>query len=114
MYRAVIELQTNHTTAAALVVHDQVDREELDEELRAVAERLAIQRVQDGMSRAVGGGAGTLRRGAFAEIGGHAAERALVDLAGLRAGERYAPMFELVDRSRRVSAEIFDGVLVAE
>ena len=99
--------------AAAFVVHDEVDGEILDEELRRVAQRLAIERVQDGVAGAVGGGAGALR-GALAVMRGHAAERALVDLAFLGARERHAPMFELVDRGRRIAAQIFDGVLVAE
>ena len=76
-------------------------------------QRLAVERVQDGVAGAVGGGAGALRD-ALAVVGGHAAERALVDLAFLGARERHAPMVELVDRGRRVAAQIFDRVLVAE
>src|SRR6185437_2495404 len=49
-----------------------------------------------------------------AEVLGHAAEGPLKDLAVLGAREGHAPMLELVDRLRRVAAEIFDGVLVAE
>ena len=41
-------------------------------------------------------------------------EGALQDLAVLGAREGHAPMLELVNRLRRVAAEIFDGVLVAE
>ena len=95
-------------------LHDQVDGEILDEELGRVPQRLAVHRVQHGVAGAVGGGAGALR-GALAVMRGHAAERALVDLAVfLAARERQAPVLELVDRLRRVAAEIFDGVLVAE
>src|SRR6202166_3883454 len=66
------------------------------------------------MAGAVGGGAGALR-GALAVVRGHAAERALIDLAVfLAARERQAPMLPLVNRLRRVAAQIFDGVLVAE
>ena len=75
--------------------------------------RLAVERVQDGVAGAVCGGAGALRD-SLAEIGGHAAERALVDLAGFRAGEGHAPMVQFVDRGRRVAAHVFDRVLVAE
>ena len=86
----------------------------LDEELGGVAQRLPVQRVQHGVAGAVGGGAGALR-GALAVMGRHAAERALVDLAVvLAARERHAPVLELVDRRRRVAAQVFDGVLVAE
>ena len=66
------------------------------------------------MAGAVGGGAGALRGGTFTHVLGHAAERALVDLAFLGAAEREAGVLELVDRRRGFAAEIFDGVLVAE
>ena len=69
--------------------------------------------MQDGVAGAVGGGAGALGD-PFAEFGRHAAERPLIDLARVRARERHAPMVELVDRGRRVPAEIFDRILVAE
>src|SRR5579875_897350 len=66
------------------------------------------------MAGAVGGGTGALR-GALAEMRGHAAERALVDLAVfLAARERQPPVLELVDGGRRVAAKVFDRVLVAE
>ena len=112
--RAVVEIQRDHAAAAAFVVHDQVDGEIFDEEFRLMPQRLAVHRVQHGVAGAVGGGAGALR-GALAVMRGHAAERALIDFAVfLAARERQAPMLELVDRGRRVAAQIFDGVLVAE
>ena len=111
---AVVEIDRDHAAAAAVVVHDQVDGEIFDEELGRMAQRLAVHGVQHGVAGAVGGGAGALR-GALAVVRGHAAERALIDLAVfLAARERQAPMLQLVDRFRRVAAQIFDGVLVAE
>ena len=79
----------------------QVEREILDEELGIVAQRLAIERVEDGVAGAVGGGAGALHRRAIAEFGHVAAERPLVDLALFGARERHAVMLELVDGRRR-------------
>ena len=114
MQRAVIELERDHAAAMAVLVHDQVDGEVLDEELGVVAQRLAIERVEHGVAGAVGRGAGALGRRAVAEIGGHAAEGALVDLAVLGARERHAPVLELVDSGRCVAHEIFDRVLIAE
>ena len=111
--RAVGHRQRHDAAAAALVVHDQVDGEIFDEELGGVAERLAIHGVQHGVAGAVGRGAGA-QSVALAELGGHAAEGALQDLAVVGAREGHAPMLELVDGLRRVAAEIFDGVLVAE
>ena len=111
--RAVVEAERDDAAAGA-VLHDQVEGEIFDEELGRVAERLAVERVQHGVAGAVGGGAGALRRWPSPKLRGHAAERALVDLAVLGARERHAVVLELVDRGRRVAAEIFDRVLVAE
>ncbi len=109
---AVVELHRDHAAAAA-VLHDEVDDEILDEELGGMLERGAVERVQHGVAGAVGGGAGALRD-ALAVIGGHAAERALVDLAVLGARKRNTPVLELIHRRRRIAAHIFDGVLIAE
>ncbi len=106
-------VERDDAAAGAVFIHDEVDGEIFDVELGLVAQRLAVKRVQDRVARAVGGGAGALRD-AFAEIRGHAAEGALVDLAFFGAREGHAEMFELVDGFRRLAAEIFDGVLVAE
>ena len=106
--------ERDDAAAGAVLVHDQVDGEVLDEELGRVPQRLAVERVQHGVAGAVGGGAGALRRRALAVLGGHAAERALVDAAVLGAAEGHAVVLELVDGLGRVAAQIFDGVLVAE
>ena len=110
---AVIHRQ-RHDTAAGAIVHDEVECEVFDEEFRRVPERLAIKRMQHGMAGAVGGGTGALRRRAFAEIHHHAAEGALIDLAFLGAREGQAEMLEFVNGGRRIAAEIFDGVLIAQ
>ena len=114
MQRAVFQAQRDDAAAGAVLIHDQVDGEVLDEELGGVAQRLAVERVQHGVAGAVGGGAGALRRRALAEVGGHAAEGALVDLPVLGAAEGDAVVLELVDRGGRVAAQVLDGVLVAE
>ena len=110
--RAVVEVPGHHAAAHALV-HDQVEREILDEELGVVPQRLLVERVQDRVAGAVGGGAGALGD-ALAVFGRHAAERALVDLALGRARERHAEMLELDDRRDAVAAHVFDRVLVAQ
>ena len=61
----------------------------------------------------IGGGAGALRD-ALAELRGHAAERALIDLALLGAAEGHAVMLELDDGGDRLAHHVLDGVLVAE
>ena len=98
----------------AVGLHDQVEREIFDEELRVVPQRLAVERVQDGVAGAVGGGAGALHRRAIAEIHHVAAERPLVDLAVFGARERHAVMLELVDGGRRLAHHVFHGVDVAQ
>ena len=111
---AVFEIERDDAAAGAVLVHDQIEREILDEELRRLAQRLTVERVQHGVAGAVGGGARALRRRAFAVIRRHAAERPLIDLAVLGAREGHAVVLELVDGVGRVAAQIFDGVLIAE
>jgi hypothetical protein len=91
--RAVGHVERDYPAAGA-ILHDQVDREVLDEEPRLVLERLLIERVQHRVPGAVGGRAGSLR-GALAVVRRHAAERTLVDAAVLGARERHAVVLEL-------------------
>src|SRR2546430_7112658 len=109
MYGAVVELQTDDAAAAA-ILHDQVDREELDEEFGLVTQRLTVERMQHRVAGPVGRRAGALRRGTLAELGGHAAERALVDAAVVGARERHAPMLEFINGGRRIAEEGFDWI----
>ena len=106
-------VEREHAAAGAVGIHDQIEREVFDEELRVVLERLLIQRVQHGVAGAVRRGAGALR-GAFAVMRGHAAERTLIDLARVGAAERHAVVFEFDHGGGRVLAHVFDRVLVAE
>ena len=114
MQRAVLQAQRDDAAAGAVLIHDQVDGEILDEELGRVAQRLAVERVQHGVAGAVGGGAGALCRRPLAEVGGHAAERALIDAPVLGAAEGHAVVLELVDGVVGVAAHVLDGVLVSE
>jgi len=70
--RAVIEFQRDHAAADALVVHDQIDGEELDVELGRMPQRLPVHGVQHGVAGAVGGSTGALRL-ALAVVQRHAA-----------------------------------------
>src|ERR1700724_293256 len=81
---AVVELQADDAAAAA-VLHDQVNREEFDEEFGLVTQRLTVECMQHCVAGPVGRRTGALRRRTLAELGGHAAERALVDAAVLGA-----------------------------
>src|ERR1700694_4878420 len=53
--RAVVELQRDQAEASALIVHDQVDGEELDVEFGGVTQSLAVHGVQHGVAGAIGG-----------------------------------------------------------
>src|SRR5262249_60907039 len=76
-------------------------------------ERGAVERMQHGMAGAIGGRTGPLS-GALPIMGGHAAERPLINFAVFGAREWYAPVFKFVNRRGGVAAEIFDRVLIAE
>src|SRR3984957_556140 len=81
--------------AAALVaLHDEIDHEVFDEESRAMADRLLIERVQHRMPGAVRRGAGALRD-AFAVVRRHAADWTLINAPSCRARKRHPVMFEL-------------------
>ena len=110
---AVVEVPGEHPAAGPFLVHEQVDREVLDEELRVVAQALLVERVQDRVPGAVRRRAGPLG-GAFPEVGGHSAERTLVDAPVLGAGERDAEVLELDHGRDRLAAHVLDGVLIAE
>ena len=80
-----------HDATAGAVLHDEVEREILDEELGRIAQALAIERVQHGMAGAVGGCTGALHRRAIAEIHHVAAEGPLVDACPSSVREKGMP-----------------------
>ena len=57
--RAVFHAQRDDTGAFAILVHQQIEREILDMEMRLVLQALLVKRMENGVSGAVGGGAGT-------------------------------------------------------
>ena len=57
--RSILQAPGEQATAAAVLVHQQVDGKILDEEARLVLEALLVERVQDRVAGAVGGGAGS-------------------------------------------------------
>ena len=98
---AGFHLQRGDAEHVAVGVADQVERHPLDEELRLGAHVALIERMQHRVAGAVGRGAGALHR-LLAEVGGMAAERALIDRAVGIAVERHAEVLELVDDLRRL------------
>ena len=110
---AVFQAPREHSAAGSVVVEEQVDGEVLQEKLGVVLQALLVERVQDGVAGPVGSGTGALGN-AFAEAGGHAAERALVNPAVLGTGEGNSVVFEFHYRGNRLTAHVLDGVLVAQ
>ena len=84
MQGAVLEVEGDHTHALA-VLHDEIEREVLDEEVGVVAEGLAVEGMEEGVTGTVGGGGATVRLTTLAVLQRLATEGALVDLALLRA-----------------------------
>ncbi len=109
---AGIQVPGNHAAALALI-HQQVDGEIFDEELCVLLQRLLVERVQDRVAGPVSRRTGALG-GALAELGGHAAECALVDLAFLGPAERHAIVLQLDDRGDGFLTHVLDRVLIAE
>jgi len=106
------QIDRHHAPALALL-HEQIDREVFNIELGLVADRLLIQRVQQRMSGAIGGGAGSLGD-TLAVMSGHTAKGALINAAIIRARERHAVVLELNHRGGRLLAHELDGILIAE
>lgn len=127
VHGAVLLVVGHHSNALA-VLHDEICRpntisslnsdsargaegrrtsgEVLDEVLGVVAERLAVESVEHGMSGSVGGSGATVGLSSLSVLERLSTERALVDLALLGAGEGESVVLELENgRScdRRVS-----------
>src|SRR4051794_17179982 len=92
---AILEVPRHNSATGALLVHDQVQRKVFDKEFRAIAQALLIERVNERMTGAVGGGAGASRRIALPVLHHVTAKRPLIDPPVFGAGERHAEMLEL-------------------
>ena len=109
----IFQAPRRHATAHALIIHDQVKRDVFNEELAAMLQGLLIERVQNGMARAVSRRTGA-HRGGLAVILHMAAKGALIDAAIFGAAEGHAVMFKLNHRWDGFAAHILDSVLVAQ
>ena len=111
---AIGQVPAEHAGAGTFLIHDQVDGEILDEEMRVVLQRLAIERVQHGVPGTVGGGTGPLRGCPLTELRGHAAEGTLIDAAFLGTAEGHTEVLQLQHRIDGVTHHVLDGVLVTQ
>ena len=92
--RAVLHVQRNDADTLA-ILHDQVEREVFNEEVRVVAEGLAVEGVEEGVSSSVGGGGAAVCLATLSKLQGLTTECALVDFALLRPREGHAEVLEL-------------------
>ena len=76
----VLHVQRNDTDTFS-VLHNQVQREVFNEEVRVVSERLAVERVQESVSSTIGGGGATIGLTTLSELQRLTTESALVDFA---------------------------------
>lgn len=113
MYRPVLQGQSDDPLADA-ILHDQVEREIFDEVVAVVAQRHAVQGVQDAVAGSVRHRTAPVRLAPFAELERLAAEGALVDPALLGPGEGHAVVLELGDGLGRLAGHVVYGVLVAQ
>ena len=113
MNSAIIHFQADNAEATSILIHDEVNGKIFNEEFCIVLQSLAIERVQNGMSGSVGCGASALCS-ALAKVCCHATKGTLIDFTIFGARERHAPMFQLVDSCRRIAAQIFNRILIAE
>ena len=113
IHLTVLEAQRQDTLAFSTgLIHNQIQRKVLDEELAVVPHRLAVQRVEHSMSRPVCRSGTPISLATFAEIERLPTEGTLVDLPFVGAGERKAVVLELDDGGRGLAAHVLDGVLV--
>ena len=75
---AVFHVQSNDTHTLA-VLHDQVESKVLNEEIGVVTQRLAVERVQEGMPSTVSGGCATVGLASLSVFQRLSTKGALVD-----------------------------------
>ena len=99
---------------ALTLVHDEIKREVLHEELGVVLERLSVEGVKHRVSSPVRGARAPVRLATLAVVQRLAPEGALVDLAVVGATEGQAVVLELDHSLGRLAAHVLDGILVTE
>ena len=82
MKRSVFHVKRYDTDAFA-VLHDQIQSKVLNEEVRVVSKRLAVERMKESMTGTVGGGSTAVCLPALTKLEGLTTERTLIDFAFL-------------------------------
>ena len=110
---SVLHAHRDDADALALV-HDEINRKILHEELGVVLERLSVEGVKHRVSSPVRGARAPVRLATLAVVQRLAPEGALVDLAVVGATEGQAVVLELDHSLGRLAAHVLDGILVTE
>ena len=114
MHRAIIQFPRHNPLTLPVLGHDQIGREILDIKLGLFLQRLAIKRVQNRMTRAVGGGTCALHRGTITKLCRVTTKGALINLALFGARERHAVMLQLIHRLGGLARQILHRVGITE
>ena len=103
----VLHVQSDDTNALA-ILHDQVEREVLDEEVGVVAERLAVEGVEESVTGTVGGGSTAVCLTTLSVLQRLTTEGTLVDLALLCSREGDTEVLKLMHVSETRRREFRD------
>uniref|UniRef100_A0A2M3ZLN8 Uncharacterized protein n=1 Tax=Anopheles braziliensis TaxID=58242 RepID=A0A2M3ZLN8_9DIPT len=113
MNATVLEVHCDHTDTLA-ILHQQVHRKVLDEVVTVVAQRLAVQRVEQRVSGTIGYAAATMRLASLAVLQTLSTESSLIDLAIGGTRERHAVVFQLNHGLRCLARHVVDCILIAQ
>src|SRR5271169_5123185 len=111
---AVLEAPSEQSTAYAVVIHNQIEGEILDEEACLMLETLLVERVKDSATRPIRRCTGAVGHLALGVISRVAAEAPLVDGPGLGPTKGHSQVFKFHHSGDRLAAHKSDSVLVAE
>ena len=111
---AVLHADGDNTDAVALLVHDEISGEVLDEVGGVVVEGAAVESVEKGVTGSVGDAAASVGLATLTVLEGLATESTLVDFTVGGSGEGHAVVFEFDDGLRGDLGHVVNGVLVTE
>lgn len=108
-------LQIDGQNAATLVIlEDQIQSKVLHKVVAVVAQRLAIQGVQQRVTRTISDGTTSVRLSTLAELQALTTESALIDLSILGTREGHAVVLQFDDSLGCLTCHIMDGILIAQ
>lgn len=113
MNRTILKANGNDTDAFT-IFHKQIKCEIFDEIVTVIVQRLAVQCVQQWMSRSIGDGTASVRLATFAIVIALTTEGTLIDFTFFCSWEWHSVVFQLDDSLRRFACHIMNGILIAK